>query len=97
MRVDQQMAYAKNKSILSRKVGDEFILVPIGSDVADLESIYRMNETAAFIWESIDGKRNVAQIIRDLVEIYDVDAEEAKDDVQRYLEQLKKINAIQSP
>ena len=49
--------YKKSDSIVSRRIADEFILVSIRQNVGDLESIYTLNETAARIWELIDGKR----------------------------------------
>ena len=63
--------FKKRDSIVSRKIGDELILVPIRQDVGDLESIYTLNETGARIWELIDGKTKVSQIKERLVEEFD--------------------------
>lgn len=86
--------YKKSDSIVSRKIADEFILVPIRQDVGDMESIYTLNEIAARIWELIDGKRKTREIIEKIVEEFEVTPEEAEKDTEEHLQQLEKINAI---
>ena len=87
--------YKKSDSIVSRKIGDEFILVPIRQDVGDLESIYTLNETAALIWELIDGKTEASKIKERIVEEFDVEPEEAEKDLIEHLQQLEGIEAIE--
>ena len=86
--------YRNSESIVSRKIGQEVILVPIRHDVGDLESIYTLNDVAARIWELIDGTRNVGEIENLIVEEYDVTQAEAKGDIERYLGQLEEIGAV---
>ena len=50
---------SQSPSIVTRKTGNEYVLVPITNNIADMNSVYTLNETGAFIWEQIDGKRNV--------------------------------------
>jgi hypothetical protein len=89
-----EKVYKKSDSIVSRKIGDEFILVPIKRDVADLESIYTLNETAARVWELIDGKLKVREIREKLLEEFEVTPSEAERDVIEHLQQLEGIRAI---
>jgi len=87
--------YKKSDSIVSRKIADEFILVPIRQNVGDLESISTLNEVAARIWELIDGKMKVREIKDKIVEEFDVTPQQAEKDLIEYLKQLKKISAIE--
>ena len=50
-------------SVVTRKTGNEYVLVPIANNIADMNSVYTLNETGAFIWEHINGKRSVEEII----------------------------------
>ena len=86
--------YTKSDSIVFRKIADEFILVPIRQNVGDLESIYTLNETAACIWELIDGKIKVKEIKEKLIEEFEVTPEEAGKDLIEHLKQLGEIKAI---
>ena len=89
-----EKVYKKSDAMVSRKIGDEFILVPIRQDVGDLESIYTLNETAARIWELIDGKTQANEIKEKIVEEFDVKPEEAEKDLIEHLQQLEGIKAI---
>ena len=89
-----EKVYKKSDSIVSRKIGDEFILVPIRQDVGDLESIYTLNETGALIWELIDGKIQVNEIKEKIIEEFEVEPEEAEKDLLEHLQQLEGIKAI---
>jgi hypothetical protein len=86
--------YFKSDSIVFRKIGDEFILVPIRHDVGDLDSIFTLNETAARIWELIDGKRTLREIKNMMVEEFDVMPAAAANDLIEHLQQLEGIKAV---
>lgn len=86
--------YKKSDSVVSRKIADEFILVPIRQNVGDLGSIYTLNEVAARIWELIDGKTKVREIKDTVVGEFEVTPEEAEKDILEHLQQLEKIKAI---
>jgi len=62
--------------------------------VADLESIYTLNEVGAFVWEQMDGQRTTAEILALTVEEFQVSEEEAQKDVTEFIEQLSAIGAI---
>ena len=89
-----EKVYKKSDSIVSRKIADEFILVPIRQNVGDLESIYTLNDTAARIWELIDGERKVRKIKEKITEEFEVTPEEAEKDIIEHLQQLEGIKAI---
>ena len=86
--------YRQDDSIVSRKIEDEVILVPIRQNVADLESIYTLSEVAAHIWEQIDGRKTTAEILASTVEEFEVSEEEAQNDLKEVMQQLSAIGAI---
>lgn len=77
-----------SKSIVTRKTGNEYILVPITDNIADMNSVYTLNETGAFIWDRIDGKRNLEEIIAALTEEYEIDTQNAEKDVFSFIENM---------
>ena len=80
--------------MVSREIAGEAILVPIRQNVGDLESIYTLNETAARVWELIDGKNTVRDIRDAIVTEFAVDEDEAEDDLVELLCDLESITAI---
>jgi hypothetical protein len=86
---------SKSSSIVTRRTGDEYVLVPITDNIADMNSVYTLNETGAFIWDNIDGKRNVEEIIKALIEEYDIDPVTAEKDATYFIETMSKYLIIQ--
>jgi hypothetical protein len=86
--------FTKTDAIVSRKIGDEFIMVPLRRKAGDVESVYSLNEVAARIWELVDGDRSVEGIKDTLVAEFEVTAEEAENDLVELLMQLTEIGAI---
>jgi len=86
--------YKRSDAIVFRKIGIECILVPIRQGVGDLESIYTLNETAARIWELLDGTAKGIEIRDKMIEEFDVTPEEAEKDLVHHLRELASIQAI---
>ena len=82
-------------SVVTRKTGDEYVLVPITNNIADMNSVYTLNETGAFIWEHINGKRSVEEIIEAITTEYDTDKKTAEADVFAFIENLSRYLIIQ--
>jgi methyltransferase-like protein len=78
-------------SVVTRKTGNEYVLVPVANNIADMDSVYTLNETGAFIWEQIDGKRTIEEIIELLIHEYEIDNESAYKDVFEFVENMKKF------
>jgi methyltransferase-like protein len=81
-------------SVVTRKTGNEYVLVPIANNIADMNSVYTLNETGAYIWELIDGKRNVEEIIGELIKEYEIDVTTAEADAAAFIEKMSKYLII---
>jgi methyltransferase-like protein len=75
-------------SVVTRKTGNEYVLVPITDNIADMDSVYTLNETGAFIWEQIDGKKSAEEIISAMTEEYDIDKDTATEDVLQFIAKM---------
>ena len=85
----------KAPSIVSRKIADEVILVPISRKVGEIDCLYALNEVEARVWELIDGDRSLKALRDAIVEEFEVSETEAQEDLTVLIEQLKEIGAIQ--
>jgi hypothetical protein len=92
--VNLNSVLSQSASIVTRKTGNEYVLVPITNNIADMDSIYTLNETGAFIWEQIDGANSVESIIAALITEYDIDRENAETDVFSFIENMSKYLII---
>ncbi len=87
--------FQKDSSIVSRRIADEVILVPVSQKLGEVNCIYTLNEAAAHIWELIDGKRPLKALRDSMVEAFQVQDSEAQEDLIMLIEQLKEVGAIQ--
>jgi hypothetical protein len=84
----------QSSSIVTRKTGNEYVLVPLSDNIADMDSVYTLNETGAFLWELIDGKKCINDLVEALVAEYNVDRDNAEKDVFEFLDNMKKYLII---
>lgn len=75
--------------VVFRRINDECLLIPLTDNIADMDSLYRLNETGVFIWEAIDGKRDIRDITARMAEEFDVGTDEAENDILEFLEQVR--------
>jgi hypothetical protein len=89
-----EIHYERNPDYIYRKVVDEFILVPIHQDVADMDSIYTLNGVGAFVWEHLDTPRTQADLQAAMLEEYDADPEVIISDLEHFLGEMTGIGAL---
>lgn len=86
--------YQKDPSLVSREIAGEVILVPIRQNTGDQASIYTLNETAAFAWTLVDGKRTLEEIREQIVNEFNVQVEPAGEDLLELVGGLQEIGAV---
>lgn len=86
--------FRKAENIVSRKVMDETLLVPITGELASMDNLYSLNETGAFIWEALDGSRSLAEIGRQLGQMYDADAAIIEADMMEIIADLSESGLV---
>jgi len=90
-----ETTFQKDSSIVSRRIADEMVLVPIRRKAGEVECLYTLNEVGARIWELIDGQRSVKALRDALLAEFDINESEAQQDLIELINQLKDIRAIQ--
>jgi len=86
--------YRPSPDMVFRQIGDEYVLVPIRNDVADMEAVFTLGGVGARIWELLDGERDGHAILEQIVQEYDVSTEEARGDLVKFMEQLVSVNGV---
>ena len=86
--------FRKADNIVSRKVMDEILLVPISGELASMDNLYSLNETGAFIWGVLDGSRSLADIGKQLGQMYDADAAKIEADLMEIIAELSESGLV---
>jgi hypothetical protein len=79
---------------VARDTGDEYVLVPVTDNIADMKSVYTLNSTGAFIWNRLDGSKTVRDIVDEVEKEFDVDSKQALDDVLAIFHDMKEYLII---
>ena len=79
-----------------RQVCGENVIVAEGAENIDFSSIISMNESSAYLWNSIQGKEfDTNNLVELLTQEYEVDADTAAKDVEALVAQWMKAGIIE--
>jgi hypothetical protein len=93
IQLDQVFAVSKN--VVAREIEGDLIIVPVTSGIGDLEDeLYSLNSTGKAIWSKLDGIKSLREIINQLIQEYEVTADEALADVHGLLSELIKRQMV---
>lgn len=81
----------REKRLSYRTIGDETIIL----DSKINKEVHQLNEVGSFIWNLCDGKNTVSQICEDVCNEYDVQPDEAKDDIENLLRMFVEKNLLE--
>lgn len=78
-----------------RKVADEYIVMPTGSNIAKFDGAIALNEVSAFIFEQLKNPVSKDDLVKALLAEYDVDAEVAERDVDALVAKFDSMGIIE--
>jgi len=87
--------YIPSDDIVAREIEGELIIVPLVSGIGDMEDeLYTMNETGKIIWDKLNGKQSLKEIVRRLSPKYESTESEIEKDVIGLVNELLKRKLI---
>ena len=89
------MKIVRNEDYVLREIGGESFLVPVGEASLSLNGMITLNGMARFLWDNIKTPISREVLIEKVEDRYDVKKEEACEDMQAFLDGIKKIGLIE--
>lgn len=83
----------KNNYII-REIMGETLLIPDGEHLFEFNGLITLNELGVFILNLLPDVETEEEIVKNILDEYDVDEETAKADVAEFMEQLREIKII---
>jgi hypothetical protein len=74
-----------------RQVGEELIVLDRRSN-----RVHQLNVTAGFVWQRLDGRHTVEQIVDELVAAFGVERQIADRDARRVLAELSQLGVLET-
>ena len=91
---DLNRIYLKNPDVVYRVIAGESILLPISRETQAVGRMLTLNETGAFIWERLDGKRSLAAILAEIEDEYEIETAAARRDLLELIGSLEEARVI---
>lgn len=89
----QQMQYpCRRQDLIVRPHDDEVIVLD-----PQAEMVHALNPTARAIWDLLDGRHGMAELVEAVCSRFDVRPEQAEEDIQVLLEVLQRRNLLDAP
>lgn len=85
----------RSRSVVSREIAGETLVVPVRGKVGDLASIYSFNVTGSFIWQRLDSPTTLPDLISAVQSEFEVDAQQARQDVTHFLNEMSSAGLIE--
>lgn len=83
------MIYKRHPDIAWREVAEESLVVDPRTG-----RIFPLNPVSSFIWKKLDGFLELGKIREEIEKEFDVGAEEAEQDLNQFVEELKEADLI---
>ena len=83
------------KSFCTQKVADGQIMVPVDNSESNFKGIVRSNSTAAFVVDMLKEGTTKEELLQKLADTYDAPVEKLVADLDKVLEKLRSIDAIE--
>ena len=71
------------KEFILREIAGECVLVPTGATSQEFNGMITISDTAKFIWENIEKVDSLEEMIRMVLDTYEIDEETARRDTVR--------------
>lgn len=84
-----------SENFVMRNVAGDVVLVPTGPVAQYFNGMISMNEVSGFIWQHLEQCETPEDMLKLVLEEYEVDEEVAKKDVYEFLANLKRAGMIE--
>jgi hypothetical protein len=95
MNVSTGDVYRCRDNLVTREIVGETIIVPITGELADLQHVYSLNATGAFVWGRLDGSASLEIIHQAVTKHFKVRKKDAWEDLVELVTDLARASLIE--
>lgn len=78
-----------------REIAGESIAVPVGRSALDFNGLICINAVGDVIWRGLQNEKTREEILKEILEKFEVSREEASGDLDEFLNRLKQCNLLE--
>ena len=95
MKVSTGDVYRCRDNLVTREIVGETIIVPISGELADLQQVYSLNATGAFVWGRLDGSTSLKSVHQAVTKHFEVRKKDAWQDLVELVTDLARASLIE--
>lgn len=84
------------KGLILKEVAGNYLVVAVGSAVKTVKGMITLNETGAFLWKLVEQGTDRADLIKNLLNEYEVDEQTASKDVDTFIKSLEDAKLLEN-
>ena len=85
----------RDDEFVVRKIGEEYIAVPVGKAALEFNGLLALNEQGAWLWKQMAAGADGEQLLQGMLEEYDVDRETAESDIKEFVNNLREKGILE--
>lgn len=85
------------KEFVLREIAGDYVIIPTGKTVLTFNGLITVNEVGVDLWKMLQSEVTFNDLLRGILEMYDVDEETAKEDIQEFLDTLIEGGILDKP
>ena len=79
---------------VTREIGGKLVAVAVGERTKTFNGMITLNSTAALLWDALEAEQTEDNLVKALMEKFEVSEEKARRDVKGFLEKLEKAGLL---
>jgi len=84
----------QSEGFILRKTAGLTVILPVGEASVRFPGMISVNETGEFLWELLKMAQTAETLAEHLTREYEVEPEQARQDIEAFLEPLRKAGAV---
>ena len=77
-----------NGTFTLREIAGEILVIPVGNTALELNGMIVLNPVSRVIWECLEKGTDREQLLKAILDRFDVDESVAKEDIESFLSEL---------
>lgn len=83
------------EDFLLREVAGCYVVVPVGKATVDFNGMLNLNDTGAFLWEHLQKDTTKEELLKSMMETYEVTEELASKDIDNFIKKLEDAGVLE--
>ena len=83
-----------NENFVLREIAGSWVVIPFGEKSVDFNGMMNLNETGVLLWRELEKGAAKEDLVSAITAEYEVSEDEAAEDIDAFIETLKKIGCI---